>query len=99
MDLLISLEDLKQMNKATFAAFIDSQKYAYTITEAYKVFGRGQIDTLINHGLLKDTSDLPGKRKFLLSDIITAFKVWEERTGIKEGIIRQNKIITKQKTL
>lgn len=76
--LVITSDDLKDMNKATFEAFIQSGNYALSKTEAYKQFGKILIDTLITNKLLKDTSELPGKCKFILSDIIAATKVWEK---------------------
>lgn len=69
--------DLKEMNKATFDAFIQSGKYAFTYTQACEQFGKAQIDILIANKLLKDTSELMGKKRYILSDIIaaqTAFK-------------------------
>ena len=85
MNLVITLEDLLKINKATFHAFIESGKYAYTLTDAYNVFGKVQIDLLITNKLLKDTSDLPGKCRYLLSDIIAAFHIWNNMSGTKRN--------------
>ncbi len=68
MNLVITPEDLQKINKATFNAFIESGKYAYTKNDAYTVFGKSQIELLITNKLLKDTSDLPGKCRYLLSE-------------------------------
>lgn len=78
ISLVMTSDDLKDMNKATFDAFIQSGNYALSKTEAYKQFGKVHIDTLITNKLLKDSSELPGKCKFLLSDIIAATKAWEK---------------------
>jgi hypothetical protein len=76
--LVITSNDLKEMNRATFDAFIQSGNYALSKTEAYRQFGKVHIEMLITNKLLKDKSELPGKCKFLLSDIIAATKVWEK---------------------
>ena len=78
MNLVITPIDLQKITKATFKAFLESGKYAYSKTEAYRVFGKVQIDLLITNKLLSDTSDLPCKCRFLLSDIITAFEIWNK---------------------
>lgn len=75
--LVITSDDLKDMNKATFDAFIQSGKYAVTLTEAYKQFGKAHIDILITNKLLKNSGELPGKHKYLISDIIAATKAWD----------------------
>ncbi|MFT3994384.1 MAG: hypothetical protein QM660_08755 [Dysgonomonas sp.] len=78
MNLVITPNDLQKINKATFDAFLESGKYAYSKAEAYKVFGKNQIELLITNKLLKNTSELPGKCRFLLSDIIVAFHIWNK---------------------
>lgn len=75
--LVITSEDLKNLNKATFDAFIQSGKYAVTLSEAYKQFGKAHIDLLITNKLLKNVGELPGKHKYLISDILAATKAWE----------------------
>ena len=47
MNLAITLNDLQKINKATFDAFLESGKYAYSKSEAYKVFGKSQVELLI----------------------------------------------------
>ena len=78
MNLVITPNDLQEISKSTFHAFLENGKYAYSKNEAYNVFGKVQIELLITNKLLKDTSDLPGKCRFLLSDIIAAFHVWNK---------------------
>lgn len=86
MNLVITPFDLQKINKATFVAFLESGKYAYSKNEAYNVFGKVQIELLITNKLLEDTSDLPGKCRFLLSDIIAAFHIWNKMdNGTKRG--------------
>lgn len=83
MTINLNIEELKEINKKTFEAFIESGRYAFTKAEAYKQFGRKQIDTLITNGLLENESELPGKHKYLLSDIITAFHIWDTKFLLK----------------
>ena len=88
MNLVITPNDIQKINKATFDAFLESGKYAYSKAEAYKVFGKVQIDLLITNKLLEDTSDLPGKCRYLLSDIIAAFHIWNNNMN---GSIKRRK--------
>lgn len=89
MNLVITTTDLQKINKATFDAFLESGKYAYSKTDACSVFGKAQIELLITNKLLEDTSELPGKRRFLLSDIIVAFHVWNKMSNQPQN--RRNK--------
>lgn len=75
--LVITTDDLREINKATFDAFIQSSQYALSKSQAYKQFGKVNIDILITNKLLKNTSELPGKNRYLLCDIITAFAIWK----------------------
>lgn len=91
MNLVVSLEDIKQINKATFDAFLSSGQYAVSKSKAYTMFGKENIELLITNKLLSDTSDLPGKCKFLISDIITAFHIFkneEPKRKNRNGIIK-----------
>lgn len=72
MTIVMTETDIKEMNKATFEAFIESGKYAFTYNQACEQFGRRQIDLLIANKLLTNTSELIGKKRYLLSDIIAA---------------------------
>lgn len=79
--LVITSEDLKNLNKATFDAFIQSGKYTLTLVEAYSQFGKPLINTLITNKLLhnmnRQTSGRGAKHRYLISDIIAAIKAWE----------------------
>ena len=75
MTIQLTFSQLAELNKATFNAFIESGSYAFTYTNACKQFGRVNIDLLISNKLLKDTSDLLGKRRYLISDIIAGFQI------------------------
>ncbi|MBF0651690.1 hypothetical protein IR083_23000 [Dysgonomonas sp. GY75] len=66
---------LKNMNEATFMAYLRSHKVVYTKSKAYEEFGKVMIDTLITNKLLINSSLFPGKCKFLLSDIIAAIEI------------------------
>lgn len=70
--IVMTSDDLQSLNKATFDAFIESGKYALTYNQACEQFGRAQINTLITNKLLKNTSELLGKKRYVLSDIIAA---------------------------
>lgn len=78
MTIIMTETDIKEMNKATFDAFIESGQYAFTYNQACKQFGRRQIDTFVTNKLLKDTSELLGKKRYLLSDIIAAQTAWKK---------------------
>lgn len=81
MNLVITLDDIRKLNRATFDAFIESGNYALSKKQAYKQFGKAQIDLLITNKLLKDTSEFPSRCKYLISDIISAFHIWESMDG------------------
>lgn len=79
--IVMTPDDIKSLNKATFDAFLESGKYAFTYNQACEQFGRRQIDMMLNNGLLKNTNSLIGKRRFLISDIITASEI------LKKGLV------------
>lgn len=81
MNLVITTDDLKNLNKATFDAFIASGSYLLSKNQAYAQFGRGQIDALIANKLLKNTSEFPSRCKFLISDIVSAIHIWNKMDG------------------
>lgn len=58
--LVITTDDLRELNKAIFDAFIQSGQYALSKSQAYKQFGKVNIEILITNKLLRNTSDLPG---------------------------------------
>ena len=78
MTIALTTENLREMNKATFDAFVQSGKYAFSYNQACEQFGRVNIDILVNNKLLVNTSDILGKKRFLLSDIIAAFEAWKK---------------------
>lgn len=79
--LVITSEDLKNLNRATFEAFIQSGKYTLTLVEAYSQFGKPLINSLITNKLLHNmniqTSGRGAKHRYLISDIIAAIKAWD----------------------
>lgn len=76
MILTLTIKELADINRATFDAFIKSGQYALTKNQAYRQFGREQIDLLIANGMLKDESGLMGKKRYIISDIIAAQKAF-----------------------
>jgi len=75
----INIELMKAINRATFDAFIDSGRYALSKRQAYEQFGKTAIDLLISNKLLKEGKILNGqKQRFLISDIISGIKIFQE---------------------
>lgn len=70
--MIFELSEVREIVSATFGAFLEQGAYALSYRQACRQFGKTQIDLLIANGLLKNTSDLIGKKKYLISDIITA---------------------------
>lgn len=77
MTIQLTFNELAELNKATFNAFIEAGEYALTYSRACEQFGRTSIDLLLSNKLLKDTSDLIGKKRYLISDIVTAFSIFK----------------------
>lgn len=73
-----SIQDIQDVNKATFDAFIESGNYALSYRKACEQFGRDMINALTANKLLIDRSATRGKRRFLISDIISAMAVWDK---------------------
>lgn len=79
MTIQLTFRQLAELNKATFKAFIESGNYALTYTDACKQFGRTNIDLLLSNKLLHDTSELIGRKRYLISDIASAFLILKNK--------------------
>ena len=75
MTIVMTEKDLQEMNKATFDAFIESGKYALSYTESCRQFGRATIDMIISQGLLENRAGKKSKKKYYISEIITAITI------------------------
>ena len=77
MTIQLTFNEIAELNKATLNAFLECGEYALTYTNACKQFGRTSIDLLLSNKLLHNTSDLIGKKRYLISDIVTAFSIFK----------------------
>ena len=85
MNLVVTIEDLQDINKATFEAFLETGRYAFSKRGANEQFGRVLMDKIIEEKLLTNKSRLPGKAKYLLSDIIAAINLLEKKEKEESG--------------
>lgn len=82
-----TIQLIKDVNKATFEAFIQTGQYALSLRGAYKQFGKTTIEYLITNGYLKKPKVIRGgKCRFLLSDIIVALQLKNMKSDKKSRI-------------
>jgi hypothetical protein len=98
MNAEINIELLKQVNRASFDAFIETGKYALSKRQAYEQFGKSTIELLITNRLLSDAKMIEGtKCRFILSDVIAALTVFKNLNTDKRNIhTKKNKTQWKQ---
>jgi len=73
-------KDLQELNRATFDAFIESGSYALTRSEADKQFGATVIDTLLSMGILENSGNAKGKKRYYISDIVSGITIIKNKT-------------------
>lgn len=74
MTIELTIPDLQAMNRATFDAFIESNRYALTYQQASEQFGRAKIDLLVNNGLLENRGSYKAKKRYYISDIVAGIE-------------------------
>ena len=77
MTVELTIPDLQAMNRATFDAFIESNRYALTYQQASEQFGRAKIDLLVNNGLLENRGTYKAKKGYYIMDIVSGLEIFK----------------------
>lgn len=75
MQITLTENDLRELNMATFDAYIKSGKYALTYVQASEQFGRANIDLLLSNKLLEDKGSYKAKKRFYIPDIVAGLEI------------------------
>lgn len=75
MQITLTENDLRELNMATFDAYIKSGKYALTYVQASEQFGRANIDLLLSNKLLEDKGSYKAKKRFYITDIVAGLEI------------------------